>query len=208
MHALTAAALILSFAAGLQQSDNGPTATRAANAVSVAARALELPFKVGEVLTYEASFSKFIFSGTIGELTLAVLAPADPSRSKMLELRADAVSKGFFPALVGLKVKDRFTAFINPIDFGLEVSKRAIEEKKTRRKAQSTIKRDAARLMFVDTDLSKNQPTTTTKEAPSPCWTLDVLSAAYFARFQTLRDGDVLKLPITDLGSNYEIELA
>src|SRR5262249_15662744 len=206
MHALTAAALILSFAAGLQQIDNGPTATRAANAVTVAERALELPFKAGEVLTYEASFSKFIFSGTVGELTLAVLAPADPARSKMLELRADAVSKGFFPALVGLRVKDRFTAFINPIDFGLEFSERDIEENKTRRRVQSAIKRDSASLTFVDTDLSKDTPTTTTKVGPSPCWTQDVLSAAYFARFQTLRDGDVLKIPVSDLGSNYEIE--
>src|SRR6476661_5599952 len=65
-----------------------------------------LPFKIGEMLVYDVSFSRLVFSGTIGELRLTVSKPLDTTGPEMLELRAEAVSKGFFPALFGLKVKD------------------------------------------------------------------------------------------------------
>jgi len=214
MQALTVVALMISFLGGLQETrtaslDAKSTAAKSIKPFSEAPSTIEaLPFKIGEVLTYEATFSKFIFSGTIGELTLSVLLPSDPSKSKLLELRADAASKGFFPALIGLKVKDRFSAFINPRDFGLEYSARNIEENKVKRTHQSTIVRDSGKVRVVDSDLTKDNVSTTTKEAPSPCWTQDVLSALYYARFQPLREGDTIPVPISDLGSNYNIELA
>ena len=55
-----------------------------------------LPFKIGETLTYEVTFSKLIFSGTIGELKLSVSKP-DSNKFDQIELKAEAVSKGFFP---------------------------------------------------------------------------------------------------------------
>src|SRR5215475_1132534 len=69
-----------------------------------------LPFKVGETLVYDVSFSKLIFSGVIGELKLTVSRPDPPTAPELLELKADAVSKGFFPALFGIKVKDKFVS--------------------------------------------------------------------------------------------------
>ena len=92
-----------------------------------------LPFKFGETLFYEVSFSKFIFSGTIGELKLWVSKTgpgpeAGGEKPEMIELRAEAVSKGFFPKLFGLKVRDRFTSVVSPQDFGLHTSVKLIEE--------------------------------------------------------------------------------
>ncbi|HSQ19912.1 MAG TPA: hypothetical protein VLR92_06010, partial [Blastocatellia bacterium] len=40
-----------------------------------------LPFKIGETLTYDVSFSKLIFSGTIGELELSVSRPSEPAKA-------------------------------------------------------------------------------------------------------------------------------
>src|SRR5712692_18622 len=68
-----------------------------------------LPFKIGETLLYEVTFSKLVFSGKIGELKLTVAKPPDLPNQEMIELKADAISKGFFPALFGLKVRDRYS---------------------------------------------------------------------------------------------------
>src|SRR6185436_2017821 len=74
-----------------------------------------LPFKMGETLLYEISFSKLIFSGTIGELKLTVSKPdsarnSSPGSSmpELIEHKAEAVSKGFFPALFGMRVRNRY----------------------------------------------------------------------------------------------------
>jgi len=167
-----------------------------------------VPFQVGEVLTYEASFSKFVLSGTIGELRLSVLPSSDPERPNLLELRADASSKGFFPALLGLKVKDRLTALVSPVDFGLEVSHRQVEENKIRREYRSVIDRTAGRVLFTDTDKANSTTAKKVIEAPSPGWIQDVLSTIYYTRTLPLKDNDVYQIPISDLGNVYNIEIA
>src|SRR5262245_49891246 len=67
-----------------------------------------LPFREGEVLTYDATVTKSIFSGRVGELKLSVLQTPEHKKRNLLELRAEAVSKGFFPGLLGIKIKDSF----------------------------------------------------------------------------------------------------
>src|SRR5262245_51968819 len=74
-----------------------------------------LPFKAGEKLRYEVSFSKLIFGGTIGDLTLSVAGGEPATKNAKLLLKAEAVSKGFFPKLFGIKVRDTFSAFVNPV---------------------------------------------------------------------------------------------
>src|SRR5215210_8299569 len=81
-----------------------------------------LPFKSGETLVYDVSFSKFIFGGTIGELKLSVSKVPDSSKPGLIELKAEAISKGFFPKLFGVKVKDRFESVVASEDFGLTTS--------------------------------------------------------------------------------------
>src|SRR4030095_5174789 len=53
-----------------------------------------LPFKVGETLVYDVSFSRLIFSGVIGELKLSVSKPEAPPAAELLELRGAAGHKG------------------------------------------------------------------------------------------------------------------
>src|SRR5262245_50055790 len=50
-----------------------------------------LPFKKGEALVYDVSFSKLIFSGQIGQLKLWVSEEKDPSKSELFEFQAEAV---------------------------------------------------------------------------------------------------------------------
>lgn len=169
-----------------------------------------LPFKIGETLTYEVNFSKLIFSGTIGELKLFVSKPTDSSNSsgpEMLELKAEAVSKGFFPALFGVKVKDRYVSLVNLTDFGVHASTKLLDEGKVHREQKSVVNREAGRVTFTDRDLTKEKSEPKVKERPSPSWVQDLLSSIYFVRTQPLKEGDVIPVPVSDGGEVYNIEV-
>lgn len=169
--------------------------------------AAPLPFKIGETLAYNVSFSKLIFSGTIGELKLTVSKPSDSPKPEMIELKADAVSKGFFPALFGVKVKDRYISLVNQTDFGVHASTKLLEEGKVRREQKSVVNREAGMVTYTDRDLANVKSAPKVKEKPSPSWIQDLLSAIYFVRTQPLKEGDVIPVPISDGGEVYNIEV-
>lgn len=166
-----------------------------------------LPFKIGETLAYNVSFSKLIFSGTIGELKLSVSKPSDSPKPEMIELKAEAVSKGFFPALFGIKVKDRYISLVNQTDFGMHISTKLLEEGKVRREQKSVVNREAGLVTYTDRDLANSKSAAKVKEKPSPTWIQDLLSAIYFVRTQPLKEGDVIPVPISDGGEVYNIEV-
>jgi uncharacterized protein DUF3108 len=166
-----------------------------------------LPFKVGETLTYDVRFSKLIFSGTIGELELSVSRPSEQTKAEILELKADAVSRGFFPTLFGIKVKDRYISLINHNDLGMHASTKLLEEGKVRREQKSVINREAGLVTYIDRDLANEKSEPKVKEKASPPWIQDLLSTIYFVRTQRLNEGDVIPVPISDGGELYNIEV-
>jgi hypothetical protein len=165
-----------------------------------------LPFKTGETLFYEVGFSKLIFSGAVGELKMHV-SRADAQKPGLLEIRADVTSKGFFPKFFGVKVNDRFNALVSSSDLGLYTSTKVLEEGKTRREQVSVINREAGRVSFTDRDLSDKSARPKVKEAASPSWVHDMLSACYFVRTQKLDEGDVIPIQISDGGEVFNIEV-
>jgi hypothetical protein len=195
-------ALIQCASAGFAQGASDKVASVAAPKI-----AQPLPFKVGETLIYEINFSKLIFSGTIGELKLWVSKPADPKKTELIELRAEAVSKGFFPKLFGLKVNDRFHSIVSTNDLGVHSSTKHIEEGDTRREQKAVFNREDGRVTYIDRDLSKSSGEAKVKEANSPSWIQDILSATYFVRTQKLDQGEVIQVPISDGGAVYNIEV-
>jgi hypothetical protein len=166
-----------------------------------------LPFKIGETLAYSVSFSKLIFSGTIGELTLTVSKPPISTGPEMIELKAEAVSKGFFPALFGVKVKDAYISLVNQTDFGIHSSTKLLEEGKVRREQKSVVNREAGVVTYTDRDLANLKSQPKIKEKPSPSWVQDLLSAIYFVRTRSLKEGEVTAVPISDGGEVYNIEV-
>jgi uncharacterized protein DUF3108 len=173
-----------------------------------------LPFKIGETLLYEVNFSKLIFSGTIGELKLTVSSPdSSPNSSpnlsmpELIELKAEAVSRGFFPALFGLKVRDRYRSIVNQTDFGMQTSTKLIEEGKVRREQKTEVNRETGQVTYTDRDLALEKSAPKVKEKPSPTWIQDLLSTIYFVRTQPLNEGDIVPIPISDGGEVYNIEV-
>jgi hypothetical protein len=166
-----------------------------------------LPFRIGETLYYNVSYSKLIFSGTIGELKLTVSKPLDPSHSELIELKADAVSKGFFPALFGVKVKDSYTSLVHLSDFGVHTTTKLLAEGKVRREQKAVINREAGIVTYSDRDLANPKSSPKIKEKPSPKWIQDLLSTIYYVRTQPLKEGDVIPVPISDGGETYNIQV-
>jgi Protein of unknown function (DUF3108) len=165
-----------------------------------------LPFKIGETLLYEVNFSKLIFSGVIGELKLTVSKP-DSLKAEQIEFKAEAVSKGFFPALFGLKVRDRYSSIINQTDFGVQTSTKLLEEGKVRREQKTEVNRETGQVTYTDRDLGPEKSAPKVKEKPSPTWVQDLLSTIYFVRTQPLNEGDIVPIPISDVGEIYNIEV-
>lgn len=165
------------------------------------------PFKIGETLVYKVAYSKLFFSGVIGELRMTVSKPQDPAQSELIELKAEATSKGFFPALFGVKVKDRYISLINSTDFGVHVTTKHLDQGKLRREQKSVVNRKLGHITYTDRDLTNSKSVPKVKEKPSPTWIQDLLSVIYFVRTQPLKDGDVIEIPISDAGEVYTIQV-
>jgi hypothetical protein len=166
-----------------------------------------LPFKPGETLVYDVTFAKFVFSGTIGELKLSVSNVSDSREPEMIELKAEALSKGFFPALFGLKVRDRYNSLVDPADFGLRTTTKLLDEGKIRREQKSVVDREAGRVRYTDRDLANEKAAPKIKEKASPSWVQDLLSVIYFVRTQPLKEGDVMTVPLSEGGEVYKIDI-
>jgi hypothetical protein len=164
-----------------------------------------LPFKVGENLFYDVSFERLIFSGTIGDMKLSV-NKAETAKPNMISLQADLVSKGFFPSLFGIKVKDQFHAMVSTEDFGLLSSSKLRQEGKVNTEEKNQINRKDGRVTYTFRDLANKSAEPRVVEGDCPNWVQDIISAIYFIRTQDLKEGAVIPVPITDYGQNFIIE--
>lgn len=166
-----------------------------------------LPFKAGETLRYEVTFSKLIFGGTVGDVKLSVAGGESAAKMPRLTIKAELASKGFFPKLFGIKVRDTYSATVSAQDLGLQESVRSLSEGNNRREQKAVIDRDTGRVTFTERNLADKKAEPKTKEAPSPAWIQDILSAMYFVRTQPLNEGNVIEIPISDAGELYHIEV-
>lgn len=207
---LVALLLGLGFAAAQAAPEKTPSEKAAFASPKIAQ---PLPFKLGETLLYEVTFSKTVFSGTIGELTLTVSKPNSPSDSSgpsmadLLELKAEAVSKGFFPALFGMKVRNRYSSIVNQTDFGVQTSTKLVEQGKVRREQKTELNRETGLVTYTDRNLTIEKSPPNVKKKPAPSWIQDLVSTIYFVRTQPLNEGDVVAIPISDGGEIYNIEV-
>jgi len=171
-----------------------------------------LPFKSGETLTIQVTFSKLILSGVVGEIRITASQPAQPEGSEpsdIIQLHAEATSKGFFPALLKVKVKDSFDSVVRLSDFALQKSTKRIEEGKIKREEQSDVDHDRKRVIFTARDLANAKANPRTKEVPCTSSIQDLLSVIYFVRTLPLRDGDVIPITMYDAGEMFEkVEVA
>ncbi len=171
-----------------------------------------LPFKVGESLVYEASFSKLIFSGAIGEIKLTVSRIDENPKTEekatgLIEFKADIASKGFFPSLFGIKVRDQFITEVSAKDFALRTSFQLIDEGKNKREQKAIINPETGRVIYTEKNLLNKTAPPKVKEADSPAWVLDVLSAIYYLRALKFDQGKTIPVPLSEGGKVYDVEV-
>jgi len=194
------------------------------------------PIPAGEKLEYEVRLSRFPIYASLGVLTFENLgavtnrqdsgaaagdqqkAPAPliegmnteftPAPDEQLwRLRATAVSKGMFTAIIGFDASYRFETLVDMRDFSARVNFK--EEKEDKKHiVQSTIfDRAEQQVKYLTTDLAKPDAPPRAKPLPREEGMLGLLSAIYFVRLQNLKEGLMLTFPVSADEANYQFEV-
>jgi hypothetical protein len=183
-----------------------------------------LPFKPGEKLVYEVKFTRFPIAAKVGEVTFEYVgetepptgeAPAEPifkglnvefqplPTERYFQLRASAISKGILIAIFGIDVNNRYETLVNQPDFSARLHFREIQEGKKHQGQGSLFDAGAASVNHKVTDLTKPEAAPKVKTLPRQPGSLDLLSAFFFVRLQKLKEGELLRFPVSDEGENY-----
>jgi hypothetical protein len=165
-----------------------------------------LPFQVGEILFYEITFEKLIFSGKVGEMTLKA-EKAENTKLNAIQLKGEIVSKGFFTSLFNLNFEQNLSSLVSADDLGVLVSSKIIDDGKTRREHTSQLNRDKGLLTHTYRNAKDPGAVPQTKEVGSSAWVQDILSIFYFARTQEWKEGATISFPVADEGNIRNIEI-
>jgi hypothetical protein len=181
------------------------------------------PIAVGEKLQYEVRFSRFPIYASVGVVTFEFLGPASggqlepvnglnvefkPSgEDQFYRFRASAVSKGFLIALLGIDVHDRFETLVDARDLSARLSFKQLKEGKKRTAESALFDRQGQSIKHTVTDLNKPESSAREKAIALQDGSLDLLSAFYFARLQKLKEGQLLRFPVSDDGVNYTFDI-
>lgn len=179
-----------------------------------------LPIPTGEKLEYEIRFSRFPIYATVGVITFEFLgAAANPTidglniefkplpEDQFLRLRASAISKGFLIALTGVDVKDRFETLVDAKDFAARIGFKEIKEGKKRQAQALLFDQTQQTVKFITNDLNNSQAPAKEKAAARENGMLDLLSAIYFVRLQKMKEGQLIRFPVNDDGTNYWFDI-
>jgi hypothetical protein len=185
-----------------------------------------LPFKPGEKLVYEVKFTKLKIAAKVGEVTFEyvnewqrAVTNGEPvfaglnvdfkpdAAERFFRLRGSADSKGILTAIIGLDVHNRYETLVDKRDFATRLHFRTIKEGKKQQAQAAQFERAQQGVTFTSNDLSKPEAVAQTKSLPRAEGMLDLLSAFYFVRLQKLKEGELLRFPVSDDGENYVFEI-
>jgi hypothetical protein len=173
-------------------------------------------FQVGEKLVFEVKFNRFPVYATVGEVTMEYLGPQTdpqirgfdaqqrpPSAEPPTHLRANAISKGFVTALLGIDINNRYETLVDSNDFSALVSLEEVQESKRHLIATSIFDREHQQIAFTQTDASRGGPPLQSKILAWREGILDILSCVYFLRLQKMKAGQTLSLPVNRNGETF-----
>src|SRR5262245_14361119 len=126
---------------------------------------------------------------------------------QLLHLRATAVSKGMLIAILGVDVRDRYETLVDLRDFSARVSFKETREGKKHTLRSALFDRADQQVKYLTTDLNKPQAPPIAKPLPREDGMLSLLSAFYFVRLQKLKEGQMLRFPVSTDEENYQFEI-
>jgi hypothetical protein len=187
-----------------------------------------LPFKAGEKLVYEVKFTRFPVAAKAGEVTFEYLGEWEQAnggdenepvfkglniafrpreQERFLRLRGSAISKGILIAILGIDVRNRYETLVDRQDFTARLHFREIQEGKKHQAQSASFEREQQAVTYKSNDLTKPQAEAKNKTLPRQEGMLDLLSAFYFVRLQKLKEGELLRFPVSDDGMNYTFDI-
>lgn len=187
-----------------------------------------LPFKPGEKLVYEVKFNRFPIAAKVGEVTFEYVEEAEPGPTllpqspnftdlkldaplspteRYFRFRASAVSKGILIALFGVDVNNRYETLVARQNFETRLHFREIQEGKKRQAQGVFFDAAAAGVSYKWRDLTKPEVPPKSKVLPRADGMLDLLSAFFFVRLQRLKEGELLRFPVSDDAENYTFNI-
>jgi hypothetical protein len=175
----------------------------AVSAFSVNAQKVrELPFGPGESLTYEAKVSKFISGMDVADLTMTV---SDGQTPGVLQIHADAKSKGTLLALARYSFLYSFISNVDSNTFRIERTQRKTEEKERVRSGEAKFDYSEKRVTYVETD--PKEPMRPPRKIASDIedQTQDVVSGIYALRLLPLAIGKSFTITVSDTGLLYDV---
>src|SRR6266852_7120401 len=168
----------------------------------------QLSFVRGEELFYEAEFKRGLLRGAnIGEFRFSVLSePATGTGSDPLHLIGDAVSKGFFTKLAGIRFHEHVESIVDPDRFMLRRTSKIDEQGKRVRVSDAVFDHERRKVTWTERDPNQNQPPRITSlDFSEPIQ--DVLSMIYFVRTQKLEVGKSFEILVSDSGQVYRVAI-
>jgi Protein of unknown function (DUF3108) len=192
------------------------------------------PIAPGEKLEYDIRISKFPVYLSVGIFTLEYLGPvaakppgADQTATKpaepliqglntdfvpspddrFLHLRATAVSTGFLLRLFGYSVKNRYETLVDHKDFSARLSLFEERVDKRQRVQTAVFDRSMQQVRYLTTDLTKPNVPPKSKILPLQEGMMSLLAGLYFLRLQNYKEGQMMRIPVSDDQKNYEFDI-
>jgi Protein of unknown function (DUF3108) len=192
------------------------------------------PIAPGEKLEYDIRISKFPVYLSVGIFTLEYLGPvaakppgADQTAAKpaepliqglntdfvpspddrFLHLRATAVSTGFLLRLFGYSVKNRYETLVDHKDFSARLSLFEERVDKRQRVQTAVFDRSMQQVRYLTTDLTKPNVPPKSKILPLQEGMMSLLAGLYFLRLQNYKEGQMMRIPVSDDQKNYEFDI-
>ncbi len=187
---------------GIAQSNGSASPTEGAVAAPVASRA-KVPFKVGEVLTYEGKLSKSLLRGiSVAELVFTVTTLPDTDDYL---IRAEARSKGTLLKLFRFSFLQQIDSTIDRSDFVAEKTVKVDIQKERVRNSEAVFDYGERRVTYVESDPNSplNPPRRIASELAGE--THDLISAIYSLRMRPLAVGKTFSFAVSDSGLVYDV---
>jgi len=185
--------LLMLVALGAQLALAQPSAPRAVE---------DLPFAVGESLTFEGKINKFAVSVTIGDMTLEVVEATNDGR---LQLKADARSRGTMLKLFRYSFLQQIDSFTDARDLRSFSTKKHDVQKQKIRDSLATFDYPDRKVTWTETNPAEPLKPPRTIASDLDGRTHDIVSALYLIRTLPMSVGYRTIFNVSDSGLVYKI---
>lgn len=177
-----------------------------------------LPFEPAEELVYEGEITRSLLRGIdIAELRFTAERTAvDAANAKdgrgnaetRLRFTAEAVTKGLFRKLFGLRFRQRIVSTVEPSSFTVLQTTKLDEQGDRQRSSEAIFDRSTGKVVWTERDPKDptREPRVITSEFSGAVQ--DIASVFYFLRTQTLAPGKRVDITLSDSGRIYRFPIS